>query len=194
MATTAPATTNIGRVIQVIGPVLDVEFDDELPEIYNAIEIDAVTPTGDRVRVVAEVQQHIGRNQVRAVAMSSTDSVVRGMEAVDQGGPISVPVGETPLGRILNVLGEPVDDGADIPADALRWPIHRKRPDFTALEPKTEPFETGIKGHDLVATVVKGGKIGLFGGAGVGKTVNYPALINHVPQGHGGKAVVRGVR
>src|SRR5690606_32232351 len=164
MATTATATRNVGKVIQVIGPVLDVEFDNELPEIYNAVEIDAETPTGERVRVVAEVQQHIGRNQVRAVAMSSTDSVVRGMEAVDHGGPISVPVGATPLGRILNVLGEPVDDGADIPADAPRWPIHRKRPDFTALEPKTEVFETGIKVIDLIAPFVKGGKIGLFGG------------------------------
>ena len=193
MATTAPATRNIGRVIQVIGPVIDVEFDNELPEIFNAVEIDAETPTGDRVRVVAEVQQHIGRNQVRAVAMSSTDSVVRGMEVTDQGGPISVPVGEAPLGRILNVLGEPVDDGPDIPASAPRWPIHRKRPDFVDLEPKTEVFETGIKVIDLMAPFVKGGKIGLFGGAGVGKTVIIQELINNVAKAHGGKSVFCGV-
>ncbi len=193
MSATATATRNIGRVIQVIGPVIDVEFDNELPEIFNAVEIDAETPTGDRVRVVAEVQQHIGRNQVRAVAMSSTDSVVRGMEVVDQGGPISVPVGDAPLGRILNVLGEPVDDGEDIPASAERWPIHRKRPDFVDLEPKTEVFETGIKVIDLMAPFVKGGKIGLFGGAGVGKTVIIQELINNVAKAHGGKSVFCGV-
>ena len=193
MATTAPATKNIGRVIQVIGPVIDVEFEGELPEIFNAVEIDAETPTGSRVRVVAEVQQHIGRHQVRAVAMSSTDSVVRGMEAVDRGGPISVPVGQAPLGRILNVLGEPVDDGPEIPADTPRWPIHRKRPDFVDLEPKTEVFETGIKVIDLIAPFVKGGKIGLFGGAGVGKTVIIQELINNVAKAHGGKSVFCGV-
>ncbi|HLV24812.1 MAG TPA: F0F1 ATP synthase subunit beta [Gemmatimonadales bacterium] len=193
MATTAPATKNIGRVIQVIGPVIDVEFEGELPEIFNAVEIDAETPTGSRVRVVAEVQQHIGRHQVRAVAMSSTDSLVRGMEAVDRGGPISVPVGQAPLGRILNVLGEPVDDGPEIPADTPRWPIHRKRPDFVDLEPKTEVFETGIKVIDLIAPFVKGGKIGLFGGAGVGKTVIIQELINNVAKAHGGKSVFCGV-
>jgi F-type H+-transporting ATPase subunit beta len=128
MATTT-ATRNIGRVAQVIGPVLDVVFEAEnLPELYNALEITA-PGNGAGIRVVAEVQQHIGRNQVRAVAMSSTDGVVRGMEAVDTGLPISVPVGAPALGRILNVLGEPVDDGPPIPATAKRWPIHRKRPD-----------------------------------------------------------------
>jgi F-type H+/Na+-transporting ATPase subunit beta len=139
------------------------------------------------------VQQHIGRNQVRAVAMSSTDAVVRGMEVVDTGGPISVPVGAAALGRILNVLGEPVDNGAPIPASATRWPIHRKRPDFVDLEPKTEVFETGIKVIDLVAPFVKGGKIGLFGGAGVGKTVIIMELINNVAKGHGGRSVFCGV-
>src|SRR5919112_57769 len=164
---TAIASHQIGKVIQVIGPVLDVEFESgHLPELYNALEINATTDSGQQIHVTVEVQQHIGRNQVRAVAMSTTDSVVRGMEVVDTGGPISVPVGAPALGRILNVLGDPVDNGAPIAKDALRWPIHRKRPDFVNLEPKTEVFETGIKVIDLIAPFVKGGKIGLFGGAG----------------------------
>jgi F-type H+/Na+-transporting ATPase subunit beta len=193
MSATTAAPANVGKVVQVIGPVLDVEFEPEhLPELYNALRVKA-TVDGVDVDVVAEVQQHIGRNQVRAVAMSSTDAVVRGMDAVDAGGPISVPVGNVPLGRILNVLGEPVDNGAPIPADAERWPIHRKRPDFVDLEPKTEIFETGIKVIDLIAPFVKGGKIGLFGGAGVGKTVVIQELINNVAKGHGGKSVFCGV-
>ncbi|MEQ1691875.1 MAG: F0F1 ATP synthase subunit beta [Gemmatimonas sp.] len=193
MATTA-APSSIGTIIQVIGPVLDVEFEsDHLPELYNALRIDAVAPSGQTISVVVEVQQHIGRNQVRAVAMSSTDGVTRGMQVVDTGSAISVPVGAPALGRILNVLGEPVDDGAPIPKDALRWPIHRKRPDFVNLESKTEVFETGIKVIDLVAPFVKGGKIGLFGGAGVGKTVIIQELINNVAKGHGGKSVFCGV-
>ncbi|MDP3775410.1 MAG: F0F1 ATP synthase subunit beta [Gemmatimonadales bacterium] len=180
---------NIGRVVQVIGPVLDVEFEPEmLPELYTALKVE-----GDGVRLVAEVQQHIGRNQVRAVAMTSTDGVVRGMSALDTGGPITVPVGKHALGRILNVLGEPVDGGAPIPADAERWPIHRAPPKFTDLEPKTEIFETGIKVVDLIAPFVKGGKIGLFGGAGVGKTVVIMELINNVQKGHGGRSVFCGV-
>ena len=191
---TAVATHTIGKVVQVIGPVLDVAFEsDHLPELYNALQITGTAPDGGAIDVVAEVQQHIGRNQVRAVAMSSTDSVVRGMEVVDTGAPISVPVGDAALGRILNVLGRPIDNGADIPATALRWPIHRKRPDFVNLEPKTEVFETGIKVIDLVAPFVKGGKIGLFGGAGVGKTVIIQELINNVAKGHGGKSVFCGV-
>src|SRR4051812_43486971 len=191
---TATAIHNIGKVVQVIGPVLDVEFEAEhLPELYNALEISSKTASGDPIRVVVEVQQHIGRNQVRAVAMSSTDGVIRGMEVVDTGAPISVPVGKAALGRILNVLGDPVDNGAAIPKDTLRWPIHRKRPDFVNLEPKTEVFETGIKVVDLVSPFVKGGKIGLFGGAGVGKTVVIMELINNVAKGHGGKSVFCGV-
>ncbi len=191
---TATAIHNIGKVVQVIGPVLDVEFEAEhLPELYNALDITAKAEDGSEIRVVSEVQQHIGRNQVRAVAMSSTDAVVRGMEVVDTGGPISVPVGEPALGRILNVLGEPVDNGPPIPKDAERWPIHRKRPDFVDLEPKTEIFETGIKVVDLIAPFVKGGKIGLFGGAGVGKTVVIMELINNVAKGHGGRSVFCGV-
>src|SRR5213083_3049495 len=197
--TTQPAgAPNVGKVFQVIGPVLDVEFEPEhLPEIYNAIVIDhrgngegGGTPS---IRLTAEVQQHIGRNQVRAVAMTSTDGVVRGMEVVDTGKPITVPVGQAALGRILNVLGEPVDEGDPIPPDAERWPIHRETPKFVDLEPKTEVFETGIKVIDLVAPFVKGGKIGLFGGAGVGKTVIIMELIHNVAMGHGGRSVFCGV-
>src|ERR687893_1981438 len=191
---TAPATKrNLGRVVQVIGPVLDVEFEPEhLPEIYNAVEIeDSSGPIS--VKLTAEVQQHIGQNQVRAVAMSSTDGVTRGMKVVDTNQSITAPVGEAALGRILNVLGEPVDGGPPLPKDTERWPIHRATPKFTDLEPKTEIFETGIKVIDLIAPFVKGGKIGLFGGAGVGKTVVIMELINNVAKGHGGKSVFCGV-
>ena len=193
---TRPATgdqkaRNTGRIVQIIGPVLDVEFEPEhLPEIYNAL---LVADAERGIRVVAEVQQHIGQNQVRAVAMSSTDGMVRGMAVLDTGGPISVPVGAAALGRILNVLGEPVDGGPPLPPDVERWPIHRETPKFTDLEPKTEIFETGIKVIDLIAPFVKGGKIGLFGGAGVGKTVVIMELINNVAKGHGGKSVFSGV-
>ncbi|MCU0624487.1 MAG: F0F1 ATP synthase subunit beta [Gemmatimonadaceae bacterium] len=183
-----------GKVVQIIGPVLDVEFEnDHLPELYNALEIKFTDADGRPAKVVAEVQQHIGRNQVRAVAMSTTDGVQRGMAATDLGTAITVPVGAPALGRILNVLGEPVDNGADIPASAERWPIHRQRPDFVSLEPKTQVFETGIKVIDLIAPFVKGGKIGLFGGAGVGKTVVIQELINNVAKVHGGKSVFCGV-
>ncbi|HEX8718368.1 MAG TPA: F0F1 ATP synthase subunit beta [Gemmatimonadaceae bacterium] len=185
---------NIGKVVQVIGPVLDVEFAAEhLPEIYNALTVDQDSASGSRIHLVAEVQQHIGRNQVRAVSMSTTDGIERGMDVVDTGAAISVPVGEAALGRILNVLGEPVDNGPAIPADVPRWPIHRASPLFVNLEPKTELFETGIKVIDLIAPFVKGGKIGLFGGAGVGKTVVIMELINNVAKGHGGKSVFCGV-
>jgi F-type H+-transporting ATPase subunit beta len=188
------ADHNIGKVVQVIGPVLDVEFESEnLPEIFNEITIDQRAEGGSQVKLAAEVQQHIGRNQVRAVAMSTTDGVQRGMRVTDTGSPITVPVGVPALGRILNVLGEPVDNGAPIPKDALRWPIHRPSPEFVDLEPKTEIFETGIKVIDLVAPFVKGGKIGLFGGAGVGKTVIIQELINNVQKGHGGRSVFCGV-
>ncbi|MFL5610838.1 MAG: F0F1 ATP synthase subunit beta [Gemmatimonadaceae bacterium] len=187
-------THNIGKVVQVIGPVLDVEFESEhLPELYNALRIREKSDSGADIDVTVEVQQHIGRNQVRAVAMSSTDAVVRGMNVEDTGGPITVPVGEAALGRILNVLGNPVDNGPPIPDDVERWPIHRPSPEFANLEPKTEVFETGIKVVDLIAPFVKGGKIGLFGGAGVGKTVVIMELINNVAKGHGGKSVFCGV-
>ena len=187
------ATATVGTIVQIIGPVLDIEFPpDQLPELYNAVVVeDASGPMA--VRLTAEVQQHIGRNQVRAVAMSSTDGVSRGMQAVDTGAAVSVPVGNAALGRILNVLGEPVDGGEPIPQSVERWPIHRASPAFTALEPKTEILETGIKVVDLIAPFVKGGKIGLFGGAGVGKTVVIQELINNVQKGHGGKSVFCGV-
>ena len=183
-----------GRVVQIIGPVLDVQFEtEELPEIYNALELTLPGDDGKASRVVAEVQQHIGRDQVRAVAMSSTDGVVRGMEVRDTGSAISVPVGEVALGRILNVVGDPVDEGAPIPEGTERWPIHREPPKFTDLEPKTEIFETGIKVIDLIAPYVKGGKTGLFGGAGVGKTVVIMELINNIAKAHGGRSVFAGV-
>ncbi len=192
MTAVAPVTTT-GTVVQVIGPVLDIEFPPELlPEIYNALVIDDASGPVP-VRLVAEVQQHIGRNQVRAVAMSSTDGVTRGMQAVDTGAAVSVPVGDAALGRILNVLGEPIDGGAPIGPEVPRWAIHRQAPEFTALEPKTEILETGIKVVDLISPFVKGGKIGLFGGAGVGKTVVIMELINNVQKGHGGKSVFCGV-
>ncbi|HSJ13560.1 MAG TPA: F0F1 ATP synthase subunit beta, partial [Longimicrobiales bacterium] len=195
MATASAHAGMVGRVVQVIGPVLDVEFNaEELPEIYNALRIRAASEEGGLdVNVVVEVQQHIGRNQVRAVAMSSTDGIKRGMEAIDTGGAISVPVGDAALGRILNVLGEPVDERGDIDEGVERWPIHRDAPKFTQLEPKTEIFETGIKVIDLIAPYVKGGKTGLFGGAGVGKTVVIMELINNIAQEHGGKSVFCGV-
>ena len=190
---TGAAAKNIGRIVQVIGPVLDIEFEPEhLPEIYNALTVEDDSG-GFPVRLTAEVQQHIGQNQVRAVAMSTTDGVTRGMKATDTGSPITAPVGDAALGRILNVLGEPVDGGPPLPKDVERWPIHRETPKFTDLEPKTEVFETGIKVIDLIAPFVKGGKIGLFGGAGVGKTVVIQELINNVAKGHGGKSVFCGV-
>ncbi|MCE2398652.1 MAG: F0F1 ATP synthase subunit beta [Gemmatimonadetes bacterium] len=185
-----------GRVVQVIGPVLDVEFHpDHLPEIFNALRISTESEGGGKIEVVAEVQQHIGRSQVRAVSMSSTDGVRRNMEVVDTGRSIAVPVGEAALGRILNVLGEPVDEQGPVAggADVERWPIHRPAPSFDDLEPKTEIFETGIKVVDLLAPYVKGGKTGLFGGAGVGKTVIIMELINNIAMEHGGRSVFSGV-
>jgi F-type H+-transporting ATPase subunit beta len=191
------ADNTSGKVVQVIGPVLDVEFDPEhLPEIYNALKLDTRTESGQEIRLLAEVQQHIGRGQVRAVSMSSTDGVTRGMEVIDTGSAITVPVGEPALGRILNVLGEPVDEKGplgDGNGAVQRWPIHREAPSFRDLEPKTEIFETGIKVVDLLAPYVKGGKTGLFGGAGVGKTVIIMELINNIAMEHGGRSVFCGV-
>jgi F-type H+/Na+-transporting ATPase subunit beta len=201
MSATAPqratvATAgNVGRVVQVIGPVIDAEFGEgQIPDIYNALVIREPGQDGrEAINLTLEVQQHIGRSMVRAVAMSSTDGVVRGMSVEDRGGPISVPVGRFALGRILNVTGDPVDARGDIPADAERWPIHRSAPAFVDLEPKTEILETGIKVLDLLTPYVKGGKIGLFGGAGVGKTVIIQELIHNIAMGHGGRSVFAGV-
>ena len=182
-----------GRVVQVLGPVLDVEFENEaqLPEIYDALEINE--GEGEhRVSLVAEVEQEIGRDQVRCVAMSTTDGVVRGMKVLSTGKPISVPVGVECLGRVFNLLGEPVDYGPPVQAKERR-PIHQPAPPFPALSTNTEIFETGIKVVDLLAPYAKGGKTGLFGGAGVGKTVIIMELINNVAQQHGGYSVFCGV-
>ena len=191
------AERNIGKVVQVIGPVLDVAFDpEELPDIYNALSVESSGDNGNAVRLIAEVQQHIGRGMVKAVSMTSTDGVTRGMDVVDTGSAISVPVGPPALGRILNVLGEPVDEQGPVTAEegeVERWPIHREPPAFHRLEPKTEVFETGIKVIDLLAPYVKGGKTGLFGGAGVGKTVIIMELINNIAMEHGGRSVFCGV-
>ncbi|WP_419938444.1 F0F1 ATP synthase subunit beta [Candidatus Palauibacter sp.] len=182
-----------GKVVQVIGPTIDAEFEPEhLPEIYNALSLSWEDDDGTVHDLVCEVAQHIGRHQVRAVAMDATDGVTRGMDVVDTGHPISAPVGEASLGRILNVLGEPVDELGPVEASE-RWPIHRKSPTLQNLEPKTEIFVTGIKVVDLIAPYVKGGKTGLFGGAGVGKTVIIMELINNIAQEHGGRSVFCGV-
>ena len=179
---------NIGTVVQVIGPVLDIRFaDGELPNLLSAIEI----KDGDR-KVVAEVAQHIGDNVVRCIAMSSTDGLRRGIEAVNTGAPISVPVGECCLGRVFNLLGEPVDN-KPAPEAKERWPIHRPAPAYDEQEGTTEILETGIKVIDLIAPYAKGGKIGLFGGAGVGKTVIIMELINNIATQHGGLSVFSGV-
>ncbi|HMX45604.1 MAG TPA: F0F1 ATP synthase subunit beta, partial [Candidatus Obscuribacter sp.] len=182
-----------GQVVQVIGPVVDVEFPSgHLPEIYNALEIAGVNPAGDHMKVVCEVQQMLGDNRVRSVAMSSTDGMTRGMTATDTGNPITVPVGKGTLGRIINVLGEIVDEGEPLKADEM-WPIHRPCPELINLQTDTVIFETGIKVVDLLAPYVKGGKIGLFGGAGVGKTVIIMELINNIAKHHGGYSVFAGV-
>lgn len=182
-----------GHVVQVIGPVVDVEFPSgHLPEIYNAIEIVGQNPGGEKITIVCEVQQMLGDNRVRSVAMSSTDGMTRGMTARDTGAPISVPVGKATLGRIINVLGEVVDEGGPLEAET-KWPIHRSCPELVNLQTDTIIFETGIKVVDLLAPYVKGGKIGLFGGAGVGKTVIIMELINNIAKQHGGYSVFAGV-
>ena len=187
-------SNNIGKVVQVIGPVVDVRFDaGHLPSIYNAINIYHDHKAHDRQKIVVEVMQHLGDDTVRCVAMSSTDGMTRNMDAEDTGAAIAVPVGEGVLGRIFNVLGETVDhDPAPVVADE-KWPIHRPAPKFDDLSPDTQILETGIKVVDLIAPYVKGGKIGLFGGAGVGKTVLIQELINNVAQQHGGLSVFTGV-
>ena len=190
--TTATAT-NLGKVTQVIGSTLDAEFD-VLPAIYNALEMTLTDPaTGKEQRLVAEVEQHLGRNRVRAVAMASTDGLQRGAIVTDTGAPISMPVGPDTLGRIFNVLGQVCDNGPEMPANIERRAIHQKAPAFSELNPETEIFVTGIKVVDLLAPYVKGGKIGLFGGAGVGKTVILMELINNVAKAHGGFSVFAGV-
>ncbi len=183
---------NKGRIVEIMGAVLDVEFPDELPAIYNALEIDVETDAG-RISLVAEVQQHLGDGKVRAVAMDSTDGLARGVEVTDTGSAITVPVGEATLGRLFNLIGDPIDEGEPIPADVERWPIHRQAPGFEDLNPTVEIFETGIKVIDLLAPYVKGGKVGLFGGAGVGKTVLIQEMIHNLATEHGGISVFCGV-
>ncbi len=183
---------NIGKITQVIGPVIDVEFaSGKLPEIFTALVVKQQVE-GKEFNLIAEIQQHLEENQVRAVAMSSTDGLVRGMEVIDTGNPITVPVGNETLGRLFNLLGEPIDKKGPVKA-RLRYPIHRKPPEFETLEPTTQIFETGIKVIDLLAPYVKGGKTGLFGGAGVGKTVTIMELIHNIATKHGGVSVFGGV-
>lgn len=181
---------NIGRIVQVIGPVVDIEFPDgNLPKIYNAIKIE---DQEREIDLTCEVMQQLGDDRVRSVAMASTDGLIRGMEAVDQGTPISTPVGEAVLGRVFNVLGEAIDNRGEVETDERR-PIHRSAPEFEEQEPSTELFETGIKVIDLLAPYTRGGKVGLFGGAGVGKTVLIQELINNIATEHGGYSVFSGV-
>jgi F-type H+-transporting ATPase subunit beta len=210
MATTAETqqageqrTENVGRIEEVQGVVIEAVFPDKLPEIYHAIKIrrpeaaraeeDIDTAAALDEWLICEVQQHLGDDRVRAVAMDTTDGLARGVEVIDTGGPITVPVGRETLGRIFNLLGEPIDLGDALGDDVERWPIHREAPTIEALTPTTEMFETGIKVIDLLAPYAKGGKVGLFGGAGVGKTVIIQELIHNLAQEHGGLSAFCGV-
>jgi F-type H+-transporting ATPase subunit beta len=193
--TEATGKQRVGTVVQIIGPVLDIEFPDGLPEIYNAVHVvsDGSETGGAPIDVVVEVEQHLGENRVRALAMKPTDRMTRGMKAIDTGAPISVPVGPETLGRVLNVLGEPVDY-PDRPVQSKeRWPIHRPPPSLEEQSTDLKMFETGIKVIDLLEPYLQGGKIGLFGGAGVGKTVIIMELINNIATKHGGVSVFGGV-
>jgi F-type H+/Na+-transporting ATPase subunit beta len=180
-----------GKILQVMGPVVDVEFDGYLPEINEAINVVLADANADRL--VLEVAAHIGDSRVRTIAMDMTEGLTRGQECIATGGPITVPVGDAVLGRIFNVIGDPVDEGEAIPADTERWSIHRSAPSFEEQSTKTEMFETGIKVVDLLAPYSKGGKVGLFGGAGVGKTVIIMELIHNVAFKHSGYSVFAGV-
>tara|TARA_B100000029_G_scaffold445627_1_gene466217 strand:- start:4498 stop:5946 length:1449 start_codon:yes stop_codon:yes gene_type:complete len=183
---------NIGQVTQIIGSTFDAEFpEDKLPEIYNALQIDAEVK-GVEVKVTGEVQQHLGGGRVRCVALGSTDGMVRGMDVLDTGAPLSVPVGKETLGRVFNLLGDPVDGRGPVDTEE-RWPIHRHAPPLEDLSSKTEIFETGIKVVDLLTPFVRGGKAGLFGGAGLGKTVILTELIARIASAHGGYSVFAGV-
>ena len=186
--------TNVGQVVQVIGNVVDVEFSSgQLPAIFNALRIvDEKELSSEKLEIVVEVQQHLGENRVRTVAMQPTEGLVRGMKALDTGQPITVPVGRETLGRVINVLGEPADGLGPVKSDK-RYPIHRPAPGFTQQSTKLEMFETGIKVVDLLEPYVRGGKVGLFGGAGVGKTVIIQELIHNIATKHGGFSVFAGV-
>jgi len=182
-----------GTVSQVIGSTFDAQFpESDLPAIYNAVKVTG-SHNGLDINLVGEVQQHLGGGQVRAVALGSTDGLMRGMECLDQGAPVSVPVGEGVLGRVFNLLGEPIDKRGPVETGGRTAPIHRDPPEFTSLNPKTEILETGIKVVDLLCPFVRGGKIGLFGGAGVGKTVIIQEMIARVAREFGGYSVFCGV-
>jgi len=184
---------NKGRVVSIMGAIVDIEFErGQLPEIFNAIKIETILENGRNINLTLEVSNHLGDNLVRCIAMSTTDGLVRGLEATDLGGPISVPVGEATLGRVFNVLGNPIDNAGEVLATE-RNPIHRLAPTFDELSTQAEILETGIKVIDLLAPYAKGGKVGLFGGAGVGKTVTIQELINNIAQEHGGISVFAGV-
>src|SRR5690606_27432201 len=191
-SSSAQPANNVGRVTQVIGSTFDVEFAEEhLPAIYNAITVEAEIK-GTKIHLTGEVQQHLGGGRVRCVALGSTDGMVRGMEVIDTGAPVSVPVGDATLGRVFNLLGEPIDNRGPVNATE-HWPIHRDAPPVTELSTNTELFETGIKVIDLLTPFVRGGKAGLFGGAGLGKTVILQELIARVASAHGGYSVFAGV-
>jgi F-type H+/Na+-transporting ATPase subunit beta len=197
-------TENIGRIEEIQGVVIEAVFPDRLPEINHAIKVrrpaaaskeeDLDIAAHEDPWLVCEVQQHLGDDRVRAVALDTTDGLSRGAEVIDTGAPITVPVGDVTRGRIFNLLGEPIDLGAPLPADVERWPIHREAPSIEALTPTTEMFETGIKVIDLLAPYARGGKVGLFGGAGVGKTVIIQELIHNLAQEHGGLSASARVR
>src|SRR3954468_3977653 len=185
--------TNVGRVEQVTGVVIDAAFPDQLPEIFSAVTIEtAGDGDGEATQLVCEVQQHLGDDRVRAVAMDATDGVQRGDRVVDTGGPITVPVGDATLGRIFNLLGDAIDNGPEVQVEE-RWPIHRPAPKASDLTPTQEILETGIKVIDLLAPYAKGGKVGLFGGAGVGKTVLIQELIRNIAEEHSGLSAFCGV-
>ena len=192
MSNTADRSPNVGKIIEIKGVVIDAVFADRLPEILTALEIEVPQADGSTTTLVAEVQQHLGDDRVRAVAMDATDGLSRGTDAVDTGQPISVPVGAATLGRLWNVIGEVIDE-KPAPEITERWPIHRDPPAFRELSPKMEIFETGLKVVDLIAPYIKGGKVGLFGGAGTGKTVLIQELIHNVAMQHGGVSVFAGV-
>ena len=192
MATATDTKTNIGHITQVIGSTFDVEFpENSLPAIYNAVKVDA-DHKGVEIHLTGEVQQHLGGGRVRCIALGSTDGLVRGQECVDTGAPITVPVGKATLGRVMNLLGDAIDERGPIATDE-RWPIHRDAPELSGLSTKTELFETGIKVIDLLTPFVRGGKAGLFGGAGLGKTVILTELIARIASSYGGYSVFAGV-
>jgi F-type H+-transporting ATPase subunit beta len=183
---------NTGRITQVIGAVVEAEFPEHLPELFSALRVKKEGSQESEMSLVLEVQQHTGRNRVKALAIGTTDSLKRGDTVVDTGEQISVPVGKETLGRIFNVLGEPIDD-KEAPKTEKRYPIHREAPSFTEQSKETEILETGIKVIDLICPIAKGGKVGLFGGAGVGKTVIIQEFINNIAKEHGGYSVFAGV-